>query len=81
MADAGTEGQSEGQSDGRTVYIDLGKKKRKAVKQLRKGKGSLVQKVNDAVAALREEGQLGSNDNVVVVVERKARRDWRRFGL
>ena len=69
------------QARGRTVYIDLGKKKKKRVKQLRKGKGPLVKLVDETVAALRAEGQLGPQDNVVVIVERKSRSGWRQFGF
>ena len=66
---------------GRTVYIDLGKKKSKRVKQLRKGKGPLVKLVDETVAALRAEGQIQADDQVVVVVERKSRSGWRQFGF
>ena len=55
----------------RVVVIDLGKKKRKQVKKLRRGEGRLMEKVQEAVAALRSEGTPKSGDTVVVVVERR----------
>jgi hypothetical protein len=63
----------------RTVLVDLGKKKRKKVKQLRKGHGQLLDQVNDVIADLKEAGEVNADaDTVVVIVERKSR--GRRFG-
>jgi hypothetical protein len=58
----------------RTIVIDLGKKKRKQVKKLRKGRGRLAALVTDTVAELRAAGEAGAGDTIVVVVEKKSRR-------
>jgi hypothetical protein len=62
------------------IIIDLGKKKRRLVKKLRKGRGKLVDRVEDVVQDLRKAGSLADpNQPVVVVVREKKRRS--RFGL
>lgn len=55
------------------VVIDLGKKSRKQVKQLREGRGKLLLEVNDVVAELRKTDSLSSGQPVVVVVRPKRR--------
>jgi len=55
------------------VIIDLGKKKRKAIKRLRKGTGKLMDEVNDCIEELRESGAIsGSAQPVIVVVKERA---------
>ncbi len=62
-------------SSGKTVVIDIGKQKRKKVKDLRKGKGSLLDEVQSAVSELQSDGVVSADAQVVVVVvERKAKR-------
>jgi hypothetical protein len=50
--------------------IDLGEHGRRAVKRLRKGEGRLMDKVEDAILSLQEEGVIdaGAAQTVVVVV-------------
>jgi hypothetical protein len=57
------------------VIIDLGKKRRKQVKALRRGKpGKLMDRVNEVIARLRAEGAIaGSAQTVVVVVTERPR--------
>lgn len=63
----------------RTIVIDLGKKKRKAVNKLRKGEGALMDRLGEVLAELRADGQLRENvDTVIVVVEKKPKK---MFGL
>jgi hypothetical protein len=54
--------------------IDIGEHGRRAVKRLRKGEGKLMDKVEDAILGLREEGVIGSGatQTVVVVVREEA---------
>ena len=60
------------------VIVDIGKASRKAVRKLRKGKsGKLLNRVDEAVAHLRENGAIGSDAQVVVIVVRQRRRDIR----
>jgi hypothetical protein len=57
------------------VIIDLGKKRRKKIKDLRKGKsGKLLEEVNATISALKAEGALSSNAQPVIVVVRERRR-------
>lgn len=67
--------QTPAEAGGRTVVIDLGKKKRKAVNKLRKGEGSLMDKLGEVLNELRADGQLRENaDTVVVIVEKKRKK-------
>lgn len=64
------------------VIIDLGKKSKKQVKQLRKGKpGKLLDQVREAVETLRAEGAIEANAQPVVIVvrERAEPLGWRGF--
>lgn len=61
---------------GRAIVVaDLGKRKRKAVRNLRKnGDGPILDDVNELVARLERDGQVPAGAAVVVaVVERKRR--------
>ncbi len=53
------------------VVVDLGKKSRKKVKKLRKGKGPLLEDVDDAIAQLRSDGSIGEDAVPVIVVVRQ----------
>ena len=53
------------------VVVDLGKKSRKKVKKLRKGKGPLLEDVDDAIAQLRSDGAIGEGAVPVIVVVRQ----------
>ena len=66
-----SESENEQTDSGNIVVVDLGKKKRKQVKKLRRGEGPLMDKVQEVVAALREDGTSNPGDTVVVVVERR----------
>lgn len=56
------------------VVVDLGKKKRKDVKRLRKGSGKLAAMVDDSLAELRTAGAIGESAQTVVVVVREKTR-------
>ena len=64
------------------IILDMGKKKRKQVRKLRKGKpGSLMNRVEEALEHLRENGAVGKDAQpVVIVVKEKKRNKGRRFG-
>jgi hypothetical protein len=56
-----------------TLVVDLGSKKKKQIKQLRKGKGKLMDKVNQCLNELKTSGSIsGSVQPVVIVVREKA---------
>ena len=56
------------------VLLDLGKKRRKHVKRLRKGTGRLMQQVDDTIAQLKAEETIDPDSQVVVVVVREKRK-------
>jgi hypothetical protein len=58
--------------------IDLGEQKRKRVKKLRKGEGRLMEKVEDAIESLKEEGHLDASAQTVVVIVRE---EWSLRGM
>jgi hypothetical protein len=56
-----------------TLVVDLGSKNRKQIKRLRKGKGKLMDKVNQCLNELKASGTIsGSVQPVVLVVKEKA---------
>lgn len=63
------------------VVIDLGKKSRKQVRRLRKGKGRLMDKVSEVVAELRADGSIAASAQPVIVVVRQRRKKSALFGL
>lgn len=56
------------------VILDLGKHRRKRIKQLRRGGGKLMDDVNDALEELRTAGTLGAASQPVVIIVRQKRR-------
>lgn len=58
------------------IVVDMGKKSRKQVRRLRKGKpGRLMNRVEEAIEHLRENGALtGDAQPIVIIVKEKARR-------
>ena len=69
--------ESTGGTMAEPIIIDLGKKKRKRVKRLRKGRGRLVDNVYDAVDRLRERGEIAADAQPVIVIVRQKRRGGR----
>ncbi len=55
------------------IVIDLGRKRRKRVKQLRKGRGRLLSDVMDQVEDLRDSGEIDADAQAVIVVVRQKR--------
>jgi len=51
--------------------VDLGEHSRRSVRRLRRGEGRLMDKVEDAIVSLKEEGILGASAQTVVVVVRE----------
>lgn len=80
MAEAAGVGEAKG-TESAPIVIDLGKKKKKLVRQLRKGRGKLIDRVNDVVDELRSAGSLASENQPVIVVVREKKRRRAGFGL
>ena len=59
------------------VVLDLGKQRRKRIKELRRGEGRLMDEINASIEELRTAGALGPNAQPVVVVVRQKRRKTR----
>jgi len=55
------------------TIVDMGKKSRKAVRDLRRGKGRLMDDIEDTIDELREAGAISESAHpLVVIVERRA---------
>jgi hypothetical protein len=55
------------------VVLDLGKRRRKLVKQLRRGEGKLLDDINGAVEELKIAGTLSAATQPVIVIVREKR--------
>lgn len=62
---------SDSDEKGIVCVIDLGEHSRRRVRRLRRGEGRLMEKVEDAVAALQGNGVLAENAQTVVIVVRQ----------
>ncbi len=59
-------------SDHAPLIVDMGKKRKKQIKQLREGRGKLMDKVNGLLEELRASGSISeSAQPVVIVVQEK----------
>lgn len=58
---------------GDVCVLDMGKHPRKRIRQLRRGKGKLMYKVECAIDDLREDGVLSSSAQTVIVIIREER--------
>lgn len=56
------------------VVVDLGKKRRKQIRQLRKGHGKLMDEVSRLIEELRVSGSIAPSTQPVVIVVRQKRR-------
>jgi hypothetical protein len=64
------------------VVLDLGKQRRKQIKQLRKGEGRLLDDINGAIEELRTVGTIGATTQpIVIVVRQKPRKAKSMFPL
>jgi hypothetical protein len=76
MADTMKAASAAALAERQPILMDLGKKKRKNIKRLRRGTGPLMRAVSDAIAELRSSGTVDAGQDIVVVVrERRRRRD------
>ena len=63
------------------VVVDIGKQKRKQIKQLRQGKGKLLDEINSSIQELRTVGNISATAQPVIVIVREKRRRVMRGGL
>lgn len=74
--DAPASANNNGESD--MLVIDIGKKqKRKRIRQLRKGRGRLFERISDVVDDLRAEGAVDAKATPIVIVVRERSRGGR----
>ena len=72
MAEKTSEERKDERKRSDIIVVDLGKKSGKNVRRLRKGRGPLLDHVEDCVEELREAGTIsGAVQPVVVIVERR----------
>ncbi|UQA57002.1 hypothetical protein [Polyangium aurulentum] len=72
VGNGGAEGGLEGEEP---IIIDLGKKSKKQVNKLRKGKPSrLLRRVEDTVEQLRASGEIGEHIKPIIIVVRQRQR-------
>ena len=74
MAEPGTEIEFDA-----PVVIDLGKKKRKEIKKLRKGSGKLMDRVASCIQELKSGGKIAPSAQPIVVVVRQRKK--KRVGI
>ncbi len=62
----------------KAIILDLGKKKRKDIKRLRKGRGKLLDRVEDHLDELRTAGAVSDSVQpiIVVVAEKRPKVGW-----
>ena len=61
------------------IVVDIGKQRRKRVKQLRKGGGKLMDEVHAAIGELRRSGSISGSAQPVIVIVRERPRKMRGF--
>jgi hypothetical protein len=59
------------EAEAEMVLLDLGEQSRRRVRRLRRGEGRLMEKIEDAVADLEEQGVLTSGAQTLVVIVRQ----------
>lgn len=59
------------EAEAEMVLLDLGEQSRRRVRRLRRGEGRLMEKIEDAVADLEEQGVLKSGAQTLVVIVRQ----------
>ena len=56
------------------LIVDLGKHKRKRIKQLRQGRGRLLEEIKSSIEELRTTGNVAAGAQPIVIVVREKRR-------
>jgi len=63
------------------IIVDLGKRRRKLVRQLRKGTGKLMDEVQSAISEIQRAGRIPANTAPVIVVVTQKTKRGKMFGL
>ena len=62
------------------LIVDLGKHKRKQIKQLRQGRGKLLDEIKSSIEELRTTGNIAAAAQPIVIVVREKRRKMAGLG-
>jgi hypothetical protein len=74
-ADAATTADSDA-----PIVLDMGKKSRKLIRRLRKGRGKLMDRVNGVIQDLKTDGSINASAQpIIIVIRQRAKRSV--FGL
>ncbi len=74
MAEGTPNGAPAAEAQSSVVIVDMGKRKRKQVKQLRRGRGKLMDRIEETMEQLQADGEIESGSPVVVVIVREKRK-------
>ena len=61
------------------IVFDIGKQRRKRIKQLRRGEGKLMNEVQAAIGELRRTGSISGNAQPIIIIVREKPRGARGF--
>ena len=61
-------------ADGAPIVVDIGKKSKKQIKQLRKGRGKLLGEIDDLIEELRTAGSISASAQPVIIVVKEKRK-------
>ena len=56
------------------IVVDIGKKRRKAIRRMRKGEGKLMMEINHLVEELRTAGSISASSQPVIIVVKQKRK-------
>ena len=82
QAKAASEQQDNNETEANApILVDLGKKPKKKVNKLRKGRGPLMDVIDETLAELKSHNKLedGAQPIVIVVREKKKRSKWMKW--
>jgi uncharacterized protein DUF6200 len=63
-----------------TILLDLGTKRRKNIKRLRKGRGNLMARLNETIEDFKRDETISASSQIVIVVVKQRRKSRGLFG-
>ena len=77
-SDTASSGTGEPSAPTQTIVMDLGNKKRRQIRRLRKGRGRLYRKIKEALDDMRDANHIDADAQAVIVIVRERKRKRRR---